>query len=216
MKLNNFGRFLTPKSDVFYTACESIADKLIIMSELLLKFINAQTPDIGASIFNNIESLEAQIDEESHNLLLMIGSSFITPFDREDIHYLNTTLEEIADNIYATSKRINFWHINTNDKHIKDFVDTIVDSCKEVKNVVYAIRDIQRNAIPLKTSLIKINTLENRADDIYAVGIDELFEHENDLKELLKKKEIYRCLETITDKCEMFAEVLESIIIKYS
>ncbi|HET6227797.1 MAG TPA: DUF47 family protein, partial [Bacteroidia bacterium] len=141
--------------------------------------------------------------------------NFITPFDREDIHYLATSLDDIADTIYAASKKINFYKVNPNDLGIQKLAEIIDQSASLVKNAVTSLRDM-KNLRQMTESLVKINSLENQADDVFDMSIERLFETEPDAKEVIKKREIYTVMEIATDKCEDAANVIESIIIKYA
>ena len=93
--------------------------------------------------------------------------------------------------------------------------ELIVQGCVEIKTAVHGLRDM-RNLREMTEALIKINSIENQADDIFDMSIEMLFNNENDFKEVIKKKEIYQVLEIATDKCEDAANVIESIIIKYA
>jgi hypothetical protein len=144
-----------------------------------------------------------------------LGRNFITPFDREDIHYLATSLDDIADTIYAAAKKINFYKVNPNDLGIQKLAEIIDQSAGLVKNAVIELRDM-KNLRLVTESLVKINSLENQADDVFDMSIERLFETEPDAKEVIKKREIYTVMEIATDKCEDAANVIESIIIKYA
>jgi len=128
---------------------------------------------------------------------------------------LASALDDIADYIYASAKKISFYHINPNDTGIHKLTDLVLEGTVEIKKAVFGLRDM-KNLREMTSALIKINSIENSADDVFDMSIELLFQHENDFKEVIKKREIYQVLEIATDKCEDAANVIESIIIKYS
>jgi uncharacterized protein Yka (UPF0111/DUF47 family) len=144
-----------------------------------------------------------------------LGKNFITPFDREDIHYLANSLDDIADYIYASAKKINFYHVDPNDIGIQKMADLIALGCIQVHKAVTELRNM-KNMRQITDALVAINSLENQADDIFDMSIERLFATEPDAKEVIKKREIYQIMEIVTDKCEDAANVIESIIIKYA
>ena len=171
--------------------------------------------DKRAALITQIEDLEHANDELTHNLFTELGRNFITPFDREDIHYLATSLDDIADYVYASAKKINFYRVNPNDIGMQKFAELIEQSCQQVKIAVTELRDM-KNMRKITEALVKINSIENQADDIFDMSIERLFATEPDAKEVIKKREIYQVMEIVTDKCEDASNVIESIIIKYA
>jgi hypothetical protein len=93
--------------------------------------------------------------------------------------------------------------------------DLIADASTEIKTAVYGLRDM-KNLRRMTEAMVKVNSIENQADDIYDLNLERLFENENDMKAFIKKREIYQAMEIVTDKCEDAANVIESIIVKYA
>jgi uncharacterized protein Yka (UPF0111/DUF47 family) len=177
--------------------------------------VNEPDEDKRASILGKLEFLEHKNDDLTHTVFTELGRNFITPFDREDIHHLATALDDIADYIYASGKKINFYKINPNDTGIKKMTEMILQGTIETKKAVYGLRDM-KNLREMTEALVKINSIENQADDVFDMSIEMLFSNEQDFKEVIKKREIYQVLEIATDKCEDVGNVIESIIIKYA
>jgi len=215
MAANSFFKIFLPKDRVFYTLFESVADTVQKMSTVLQEMVYEADEDKRASILSHIENLEHKNDDLTHNIFTELGRNFITPFDREDIHQLASALDDIADYIYASAKKINFYKINPNDTGIHKMTELIVQGSIEIKKAVHGLRDM-KNLREMTEALVKINSIENQADDIFDMSIEMLFNNENDFKEVIKKREIYQVLEIATDKCEDAANVIESIIIKYA
>ena len=215
MRLNNFGNLFMPKNKVFYELFEAVADKVLEMAIKLREMVSE--PDINkrASIQAHIEDLEHKNDENTHRIFTELGRNFITPFDREDIHYLATALDDICDYIYASSKKINFYNVNPNDTGIQKMAELILHGSQEIRKAVMGLRDM-KNLREMTEAMVKVNSIENQADDVFDMSIELLFQQENDFKEVIKKREIYQVMEIATDKCEDAANVIESIIIKYA
>lgn len=112
-------------------------------------------------------------------------------------------------------KKINFYKVNPNDSGIQKMADLIEQGCSEIKTAVYGLRDM-KDLRKITEALVKVNSIENQADDVFDMSIEMLFQQENDAKEVIKKREIYQVMEVATDKCEDAANVIESIIIKYA
>ncbi len=215
MGINNFGRFFMPKNKVFYELFESVADKVHEMGIKLKEMVSEPDHDKRAAILAIIEDLEHKNDDNTHRIFTELGRNFITPFDREDIHYLASALDDICDYIYATAKKINFYSVNPNDTGIQKMADLILQGSIEIRKAVMGLRDM-KNLREMTEAMVKVNSIENQADDVFDMSIEMLFQQENDFKEVIKKREIYQVMEIVTDKCEDAANVIESIIIKYA
>jgi uncharacterized protein len=213
--MNIFARLLAPKNKIFYELFEKSADNVKQMGQLLATVIGEPDFDKRQGLITQMENVEHDNDELTHLLFTELGRNFITPFDREDIHYLASSLDDIADYIFATAKKINFYRVNPNDIGMQKLSEIILQSCTEVRKAVGELRDM-KNMRLITESLVKINSLENEADDIFDMSIERLFATESDAKEVIKKREIYQVMETATDKCEDAANVIESIIVKYA
>jgi uncharacterized protein Yka (UPF0111/DUF47 family) len=215
MRFNNFGNLFMPKNKVFYELFEAVADKVLEMGIKLKEMVSEPDPNKRASIQAQIEDLEHKNDENTHRIFTELGRNFITPFDREDIHYLATALDDICDYIYASSKKINFYNVNPNDTGIQKMAELILHGSQEIRKAVMGLRDM-KNLREMTEAMVKVNSIENQADDVFDMSIEMLFQQENDFKEVIKKREIYQVMEIATDKCEDAAHVIESIIIKYA
>jgi uncharacterized protein Yka (UPF0111/DUF47 family) len=213
--MNIFAKLLAPKNKVFYELFEKSADNVKLMGQLLTHVVGEPDFDKRQGIISQMEDVEHANDELTHLLFTELGRNFITPFDREDIHYLASALDDVADYIFATAKKINFYRVNPNDIGMQKLSEIILQSCTEVRKAVGELRNM-KNMRLITESLVKINSLENEADDIFDMSIERLFATEPDAKEVIKKREIYQVMETATDKCEDAANVIESIIVKYA
>jgi uncharacterized protein len=215
MGINTFGRLFMPKNKIFYELFETVADRVYDMGIKLKELVHEHDYDKRSSIIAQIEDLEHKNDDTTHQIFTELGRNFITPFDREDIHYLASALDDIADYIFASAKKINFYKVNPNDSGIQKMTELILQGSIEIRKAVKGLRDM-KNLREMTESMVKVNSIENQADDVFDMSIEMLFQQENDFKEVIKKREIYQVLEIATDKCEDAANVIESIIIKYA
>src|SRR6266498_3420109 len=158
--MNIFARLLAPKNKIFYELFEKSADNVKQMGQLLANVIGEPDFDKRQGLITQMENVEHDNDELTHLLFTELGRNFITPFDREDIHYLATSLDDIADTIYAAAKKINFYKVNPNDLGIQKLAEIIDQSAGLVKNAVITLRDM-KNLRQVTESLVKINSLEN-------------------------------------------------------
>lgn len=215
MGLNSIMKIFMPKDRVFYTLFEQVADTMGKMGRTLKEVVKEPDFDKRAGLISQIEDLEHVNDDFTHQIFTELGRNFITPFDREDIHYLATSLDDVCDYIFATAKKINFYRVNPNDQGIQKMADLIEQGSEQIRTAVHELRNM-RDMRKITEALVKVNSIENQADDIFDLSIERLFETEPDAKEVIKKREIYQVMEIVTDKCEDAANVIESIIIKYA
>lgn len=215
MGLNSFLKIFMPKNRVFFELFEQVADNVAKMGVVMKDVVAENDFDKRASLIKVIEDLEHANDELTHSVFTELGRNFITPFDREDIHYLATSLDDIADYIYASAKKINFYRVNPNDMGMQKMAELIEQGAEQIRIAVRELRNM-KNMRNITEALVKINSIENQADDIFDMSIERLFATEPDAKEVIKKREIYQVMEIVTDKCEDASNVIESIIIKYA
>jgi predicted phosphate transport protein (TIGR00153 family) len=213
--LNSFLKIFMPKNRIFFELFEQVANNCARMGTVMKEVVAETDFDKRGALIKQIEDLEHANDELTHSLFTELGRNFITPFDREDIHYLATSLDDIADYIYASAKKINFYRVNPNDIGMKKMADLIEQGAHQISIAVKELRDM-KNMRNITEALVKINSIENQADDVFDMSIERLFATEPDAKEVIKKREIYQVMEIVTDKCEDASNVIESIIIKYA
>lgn len=212
---NSFVRLFMPKDRIFYALFEEVADGVARMGALLKAVVREPEYDKRATLILDLEAQEHVNDDLTHRIFTELGRNFITPFDREDIHYLASALDDICDFVYAAGKKINFYKVNPSDPGIQKMADLIEQGCQQIRAAVRELRNM-RDLRTITDALVRVNSLENQADDVFDMSIERLFELEPDAKEVIKKRDIYRVMETVTDKCEDATNIIESIIIKYA
>ncbi|TKK65515.1 DUF47 domain-containing protein [Ilyomonas limi] len=215
MGINTFGKLFMPKNKIFYELFEEVATTVQDMGYLVRQVVYEPERSRRSALISQLEDMEHRNDDTTHKIFTELSRNFITPFDREDIHSLTSALDDICDFIFGSAKKINFYNVNPDDTGIRKMADLIADATTEIKTAVYGLRDM-KNLRRMTEAMVKVNSIENQADDIYDLNLERLFENENDMKTFIKKREIYQAMEIVTDKCEDAANVIESIIVKYA
>lgn len=176
---------------MFYQLFEVVAEELVKMGVALKEVVNEPDFEKRAALIKKIEDMEHVNDDHTHQIFTELSRNFITPFDREDIHSLATSLDDIADYIYASAKKINFYRVNPNDIGIQKFADLICLGCVQVHKAVTELRNM-KNMRQITDALVAINSIENQGDDIFDMSIERLFATEPDAKEVIKKGKFTR------------------------
>jgi len=215
MSLSSILKIFQPKDKVFYSLFEEVAGVLTQMSDTFTQSVKDSNPSKKEAALKALEDLEHQNDEITHKIFIELGRNFITPFDREDIHALATSLDDIADFLWGAAKRIHNYQIEDADEYTIAFADVIVRSVAALSKALKEIRNM-KDLRAITESCVKINSLENEADELLDKAMVHLFSSNMAPVELIKKKDLYEMLELVTDKCEDAANVIESIIIKYA
>lgn len=214
MNLNAVLHALLPKDKKFFKYFESDADNLMQASRLFKEMMtNEITKEERAQKIRKLEELEHRGDEITHLIFSELGASFITPFDREDIHALASTLDDILDYIYGAAGRIVLYRVDSIAPEQEKLASMVHDQVIELHKAIPLLQDL-RNDAAIRESLVRINSIENAADDLFERAIAHLFDTCKDPILLIKTKELLVSLETATDQCEDAANVIESIIVK--
>src|ERR1700753_2220420 len=150
---NAFVQLFMPKDKVFYTLFEEVADTVARMGDLLKEVVSEPDYDKRAALISKLENQEHVNDEFTHRIFTELGRNFITPFDREDIHYLASALDDICDYIFATTKKINFYRVNPDDIGIQKLADLIDQGTTQIQLAVKELRNM-RNVRRITDALV--------------------------------------------------------------
>jgi predicted phosphate transport protein (TIGR00153 family) len=213
MKLNQAIKLLLPRHENFFGLFEEGAKNVEDTVTTLQEVVRLRANHDRVEKISRIEALEHKGDEITHRIFSELSSSFITPFDREDIHSLASAIDDILDYIQGAAKRITLYGVDEFPAGGIALVDTLRNAIGELATAVPLLRNMSNKDQVLR-ACVSINSLENQADDIFDNAIAGLFKKSADPIELIKIKEILVGLETATDKCEDAANTLESIILK--
>ena len=199
---------LIPRDTTFFTMFSQIADNLIAAARVLVNLFEhyERTEDKTAEI----KRIEHVGDELTHSVLTKLNQTFITPFDREDIHRLASSLDDVLDFMNAAAERITMYKITDPPPAAAQLAKLIILQCEELGG---AVAHLQKNGDVL-ARCVEIKRYENEADDASREAIGKLFDREKDPINLIKIKELLEVLENATDKAEDAANVLETVIVK--
>src|SRR5436190_16276523 len=199
---------LVPTDTTFFTMFSEITDNLIAAARVLVDLFEQ---------YERVESKTAEIkriehigDELTHAVLTKLNQTFITPFDREDIHHLSSSLDDVLDFMNSAAERIAMYKITNPPPAAARLSKLILSQCEELGS---AVGHLRKNGEVL-ARCVEIKRLENAADDASREGIGRLFDYEKDPINLIKIKELLEVLETATDKAEDAANVLETVVVK--
>lgn len=201
---------LIPRETKFLDMFAEIADNVIegakAMSELLHNYDYVTMPEAVA----RIAAIENHGDEMTHRILVKLNQTFITPFDREDIHLLASSLDDVLDFIFSASDHLLTYKITLPSPSAKLLAAIILKQAEELGKAV-ALLDKDSRVLE---HCVEVNRLENEADKISRQAIGRLFDGDYDPVTLIKLKELLEALEQATDKAEDAADVLETIVLK--
>ena len=215
MSISTFLQSFSSKNKVFYNLFEQATENLVTMNKVFIEAINTSDLVKRYELIKLIKDYEHKNDHITHEIFIELGKNFITPFDREDVHALASALDDVADYIDGSSKKIMIYKLIEIDNDIHKLAEINGEAISEVKDAVYGLRDL-KNVQHIKECCIRINGLENRADDIFEYGLVSVFEKETDAATIIKKKDVLQSMEFVSDKCEDVADVISSIIVKYA
>jgi predicted phosphate transport protein (TIGR00153 family) len=199
---------LIPRDDSFFAMFSAMSDNLIAGAGTLVDLFS-NYHNVEKKI-DEIRRIERKGDELTHAILTKLNQTFITPFDREDIHQLTSKLDDVLDFINASGARIVMYRITAPPPAAGELAAIIMQQCQELQK---AVSLMQKNGNIL-AHCVEINRLENEADQVCQQAIAALFEREKDPINLIKIKELLEFLERATDKAEDAADVLETVVLK--
>jgi len=208
-------QFLSPKDRTFAPLFKQDTDNLIVMGNALYELMTERDAKKREKLTKEIDRLENIGDDITHSVYVALEKTFITPFDREDVHTLASRIDDIADNIQGAAARTRLYHIASFPAAAIDIVKVLQDQIAVLANSIPLLMDLKQRA-KITDLLVKIHSLENAADRIFNSAIEQLFLKQKNAVELIKMKELLAVLETATDSCEDVADTMESIVIKYS
>ncbi len=204
---------LLPREDSYFLLFEKVADAALRgamrLDELMRDFTQVE------AAIKAIKDIEHEGDKLTHETLDKLNRTFITPLEREDIHALVTSIDDILDSLDSAANRLYLYEIARPTEEMKTLVSVLVRAAQEVKK---AVGELANLADPQTTyrHCVEIRRLENESDDVLRLALKRLFREEKDPLQVIKLKEIYEKLERAVDECEGVANVIEAIVLKHA
>ena len=199
---------LIPRDTKFFELFADLSGNLIEGAKLL-RSILADPHDLAMQV-SQVQAIEHKGDRATYTIITKLNQTFITPFDREDIHRLASSLDDVLDFMNSAALRLVMYKINNPPPVAAELAGIIVLQCESLGK---AVSLLEKNGHVME-HCEEVNRLEDMADQISRKAIADLFEHEKDPIQLIKLKELYEELEFATDKAEDAANVLEAIVLK--
>jgi predicted phosphate transport protein (TIGR00153 family) len=200
---------IIPRETKFFDLFSDVAGNLTDGARLLESILNSGLDNVETKV-RQLKDLEHKGDELTHAIITKLNQTFITPFDREDIHRLASSLDDVLDFINAAGQRLILYKIGAVGPSARRLAALIVRQSEELKKAVDRLEKPQG----MLDHCVEINRLEDEADAVCREAVGYLFENEKDPIVLIKMKELYEVLEMATDKAEDAANVLEAVVLK--
>jgi uncharacterized protein len=206
-------KLFAPKDKVFYPLFKEVAINLNNISVKLMLLMQEADIEKQHLIISEIKEMEKKGDKMTKQTFESLNKTFITPYDREDIQELASTIDDVADLINKVAERVQLYKPKKLLPSYLAMSKVINDATKEINISIDELKYITNPEI-IKNACIAINEYENQCDDIYHLSISELFTDETDTLELIKSKEILEVLEKTMDKIEDVSDVIKTILVK--
>jgi predicted phosphate transport protein (TIGR00153 family) len=207
-----FGR-LMPKEGRFFELFNEHAEQIVLGSRELVALM-VSGDDIQRRAFT-IETIEKRADRITQTTIELLHKTFITPLDRDEIHQLITRMDDILDLMEDVSQSIFLYDVKQLTSEAQKLAEVCVSCCEQVKQAVSLLSNMDNSALILK-ACEEIDRLESEADHIMRAAMAKLFRDEPDVRQVIKLKAVYELLETVTDRCEDVANIIEGIVLENS
>ena len=205
-----FGRLL-PFEGKFFELFNALAGEAVQASRELASLMES-FDEVERRAFA-IETIEKRGDKITHETIETLHKTFVTPLDREDIHQLVTRMDDILDLIEDCAQSISLYDVRTATPEMKRLAELCVGCADQVQTAVRALSDLKEPQATLAVCN-EIDRLESEADHVMRAAMAKLFRDEPDVKQIIKLRSIYELLESITDRCEDVANIIEGIILE--
>ena len=211
-----FARFM-PQEGKFFELFNEHAEQVVLGSEALLGMLSVHndSDEDAAKQCENIDAIENRADNITHETMRQLHKSFITPLDREEIHQLITSLDDILDLIQDVAHTVTLYNVRHITAEAISLSKICCSCCERVRAAVVLLPSMDNGPEILKICH-EIDQLESRADREMRAAMSRLFREEPDVRELIKYKAIYELLEIVTDRCEDVANIIEGIVLENS
>jgi len=214
MNIDKFLKFFVPKDHSFHPLFEQDAQNLVKAAELLNQLMATSVHEEHERIYKEIKDVEHIGDQITDKTYQQLNKSFITPFDREDIHELTAHIDDVVDSINGVSRRICLYKPKNLMPVYKQMAEMILEAAKEIQTGIHCLVDAAANKEEITKACVNVTAIEHKVDEYYYIAVAELFDKEKDPAELLKNNKILEILERTVDEEEDVTDTIKSILIK--
>ncbi|MDH1673155.1 DUF47 domain-containing protein [Comamonas aquatica] len=213
-----FGKLL-PREGNFFEMFNQHAERIVEAARAFSQMVaNYNDPHLREKYNSDVDNAERAADRVTHEVTKTLHQTFITPLDREHIHGLINTMDDVVDLIQDSAEAMALYDIRQMTEEMTRLADLSLKCCERVRDAVKLLNQIADQSVAeaaLKTCQ-EIDRLESDADRVLRAAMSKLFREEEDVRELIKLKGVYELMETITDKCEDVANTIEGIVLENS
>jgi hypothetical protein len=211
----NILKFIKPKNKLFYDLFEEAVTNLQAIAKKMVKLTNESDFNERELIYQSIKPLEIKSEEITQRIFFELSNNYVTPFDREDIYGLAKSIQSISYYSYHVCKKIISYKVNPLESGIHILSQEVFQS---VLSICMCVRDLKqmKNTKQIIESIVKVNQINVEVENVFNICIEKLFEEEIDMREVLKRREIYEHFEVISKKCKESGLFIESVVIKYA
>jgi uncharacterized protein len=213
---NSFFDKFVPKEPKFFPILKEMADVILVASDLIIECVEKADHESAIEYYKKIKEQEKKGDALSAKIFDELNSTFITPFDREDIHHLADKLDDVTDYINSCAKKIVLYNPKEIPTSAVEIANLVKEGAISIKKAVAELDVMKKNSKKIKEYCLELKVTENKADDVYENFLIDLFENKNDAVEIIKLKEITNKLEKATDAAEHVGKIIKTIIVKYA
>jgi len=214
MNIDSILKIFVPKDHSFFPLFESDARNLVKAAELLRELFETADTAEHERIFKEIRDVEHIGDDITTKTYEQLNKSFITPFDREDIHELTANIDDVVDSINGIARRICLYRPKKMMPIYNEMAQLVYESTKELETAIYCLKDPVANKSKITDACAVVKFIEHKADELYFKGVSELFEKEENTKELIKNNKILEILERCVNEAEDVTDTIKAILIK--
>ncbi len=208
-------QWIIPKDRKFLPLISKAAENVRDAASLLKEFINENDIPRRAQLKKEIKKLERENDQQTVLIFNELSTSFITPFDKEDIHKLASAIDDMLDSINSIANKIMLYKLPSPSENIIAITALIEEASRQLIVAIEGLNNLKKgNKIQAACELI--NEIENQADDRYHLELMNIFDNETNAIELIKKRDLIGSLEKATDKAEDISDILKSIVVKFA
>jgi uncharacterized protein len=200
---------LIPREEKFFNDFIALADRIVSGATLLERMLASDPPAWDTAL--QIKQIEHECDALTHEVIQRLNRTFVTPIDREDIHALATSLDDVMDAIDAAANVMHRFRMASLRYGARELASLTWQSAMQMRTAVEALEKKQ----DVHDRAVEVNRLENAADDVHNEALRRLFEEEKNALTVIKWKEVFDLLEEATDRCEDVANVLEGVVVKH-
>lgn len=215
MKNNFFDRF-KPKENKFFPLMSEMAQVILAASDLIVECVQVNTHAEAVEYYKLIKEQEHKADNIQNQIFEELNETFITPFDREDINHLSSTMDDVTDLINSCAKRIMLYSPQTMPEAATRLATFVRESAGFLEQAIDELGALKKSTIKIKDYCEQLGVIEKKADDVYEHFLIDLFENETNAIEVIKLKDILHELERATDAAEAVGKIIKTMIVKYS